>query len=80
MAAVEQSSLMSRFSERERHTHTHRDQEREASRDPASGAEEIVRPRQQAGRQAVRQPALRRETWRRAGDAEEDRTHHNRII
>lgn len=41
MAALEQSSLMSRFSERER--------ERESYRDPAVGGEEIVRPRQQAG-------------------------------
>lgn len=69
MAAVEQSSLMSRFSERERHTQTHTQirRERERYRDPAVG-EEIVRPRQQAGRQAVRQPALRRgnmETSRR---------------
>lgn len=27
----------------------------------------------------MRQPALRRETWRQAGDVEEDTAHHNRI-
>lgn len=59
MAALEQSSLMSSFSEGERDRPTQgeragaRERERKRERDAAIGGEEIVRARQQAGRLCV---------------------------
>lgn len=78
--AVEQSSLMSRFSQRE--TYTERDQGERRTEPSSRRRREACRGlREQDSGGRVRQPAgaHRGGTWRRAGDAEEDATQPNGI-